>query len=200
MTRWRVSQEFDKANQEVLLCLLPLAVRLSQGPLDSTPPGELTMMVDQADGVAAPLRRRAPLVIEQMCFCRRIDKFGQYEPLPDHHQFRPGELVQVYAELRNFSSEAGKAGFETRLASSVRLTCPTIAGGPEVVWRQDFHDRDRVDRSRSPRRDYFSNYRFCIPENVPPGNYKLWLKVIDVPTGRSAEGSLPLVVTHRSAP
>ena len=181
----------------MLICLLPLAVRLSQGALDRAAANELTVMVDQADGVAGPLRRRAPLVIDKMSFCRRIDKFGQYQLLPENHEFHPGELVQVYAELRNFSSDAGKAGFETRLASSVRLTLHTDARGEEIIWRQDFHDRDRVDRSQSPRHDYFNNYRFCIPENLPPGTYKLWLKVIDVPTGRSTESSLPLRVAHR---
>lgn len=191
--------ELDKANREVLLCLLPLAVRLSQGALDRAAASELTVMVDQVEGAAAPLRQRAPLAIDKMCFCRRIDKFGQYEPLPDRRQFRPGELVQVYAELRNFSSNPGQAGFETRLASSVRLTRHTT-DREEIVWRQDFHDRDRVDRGRSPRRDYFNNYRFCVPENIPPGTYKLWLKVVDVPTGRSAESSLPLMVRARTGP
>ncbi len=193
-------QGLDKANQDVLLCLLPLAARLGQGPLDRTSAADLTAMADQAETVAAPLRLRAPLAIDKMCFCRRIDKFGQYESLPDRHEFRCGELVQLYAELRNFSCNSGKAGYETRLASSVRLTCQMPDSRTETVWRQDFHDRDRVDRSRSPRRDYFNNYRFCIPENLPRGSYKLWLKVVDVPTGRSAESSLPLVVTDHAGP
>lgn len=191
-------QGLDKANQEVLLCLLPLAARLGQGALDRASAGELAVMVDQAESVAAPLRRRAPLAIEKMSFCRRIDKFGQYEPLPDNHDFRPGELVQVYAELRNFTCQTGKCGYETRLGSSVRLT-HHVGDREEIVWRQDFHDRDRVDCSRSPRRDYFNNYRFCIPDNLPAGRYKLWLKVVDVPTGRSAESSQPLAVTDRSS-
>jgi hypothetical protein len=50
-----------------------------------------------------------------------------------------------------------------------------------LVFRQAFGDRDRQDVSRTPRHDYFNNYRFCVPD-MPPGQYTLWIQVEDMQT------------------
>jgi hypothetical protein len=61
------------------------------------------------------------------------------------------------------------------------------------------NDREHPDRSRSLRNDYCNGYRFCIPENIPPGAYRLVLRVSDVhlPERKPAERSLVLGVTTR---
>src|SRR5262245_23549312 len=104
-------QCYDKPNQEILLGLLPLARRLTEGSLNRTSRQEVSAMVDQLQSVAVPLRTRAELVIDKMCFCEQVKGFGVYKALPEDHAFqaatadRPGELVQVYVELRNFAVE-----------------------------------------------------------------------------------------------
>jgi hypothetical protein len=184
-------EKLDKPTQDLLLRLLPLVARLSEGTQNTNDTEEL-------EEVIRLLRARSTLELDRICFCRRIDKFGQYEPLPNDYRFKPGEMVQVYVELQNFSIHEEQGMYETRLASSVEIQ----DAQNQTVWRQDFKDRDRPDRSRSPRHDYFNSYRFCIPENLPPGTYRLVVRIADVhlPERKPAERTLPLEVTTRPRP
>jgi hypothetical protein len=184
----------DKTGQEALLCLLPLAVRLSEGSLDRARPDEMAEMVDGLHGVETSLQRRAALRIENMCFCRQVRGFGDYDPIPAGQAAfeagsggQAGDMIQVYAEVRNFSSEAQDPFQVTRLASRAEI--------------QDY-DHKKVkaidfgvytDRRRSPRQDYFILYSFRVPPDLPPGHYVLWIFVQDAlgPAGRpSAQKSL----------
>jgi hypothetical protein len=58
-----------------------------------------------------------------------------------------------------------------------------------IVWHLGFDDREHPDLSQTQRHDFFNNYSFHVPR-IPPGLYTLWLQVMDVPTGRSAEHTL----------
>lgn len=174
-------QGYDRANQEALLCLLPLAARLGEGGLDRAPPQEVAELLDGLHSLELPLARRAPVRIEKMCFCRWIRAFGDYEPLADGQAaFEAGSdgqlggLVQVYAEVRNFTSEEQRPLHVTRLASWGEIR--DYAHG-QVVARIDFPNKE--DRSLSPRQDYFINYRFRVPASLPPGPYTLWIYVKD---------------------
>lgn len=181
-------QRYEMPNQELLLKLLPLAAHLSQGNLARDNPKDVAVVVDELQSLLIPLRPRAALVIDQMCFCMQIDKFGSYVPMPAEHKFRPSEVAQVYVELRNFSSECRNRFYLTHLTSSVEIR--DYRG--EKVWRQDFpEDRNRPDLSRTLRNDYFNNYRFYIPQ-IPQGRYTLWIRVVDVgqQPHRSAERSI----------
>jgi hypothetical protein len=180
-------ERYDKPNQELLLCLLPLAARLTEDNLDQASPQYLATVLEQLSSLSRPLRSRAALSIEKLCFCREIKGYGLYEPLPDDHAFRtgsdsrPGEMVQVYVEVRNFVSEPQGPFHLTRLASSLQIC--DLKGN--VVWRHAFPDaraeRDWGDRSRTPRTDYFINFNFWMPQ-LPPGYYTLWVQVEDVLT------------------
>jgi hypothetical protein len=183
-------RRYDKPNQELLLCLLPLAARLTESSLQQADPQDMAAVVEQLQGLETPLRARAALGIDKMCFCRRIERYGVYDPLPDNYAFRPGEPVQLYVELRNFSSELHDRVYVTRLHS--RVEAHDYEG--RVVWREDFHDADRADVSQTLRHDYFNNYRFCVPD-IPPGSYTLWIHVQDVATKRSTRRSLDFRVT-----
>jgi hypothetical protein len=173
-------------NQELLLGLLPLAARLAEGALAKD---DQAVLLDQLDSLLAPLRARAALALDRLCFCRGITMFGVYEPLPDDYVFQPGEYVHVYVEVRNFTSAKrprpdGQADYVVELASAAEIR--DVAG-------------KRVERLKVPppgpnlshaqRHDYFVGYHFCLPE-LPPGVYTLWLQVTDGPTGRQARRSL----------
>jgi hypothetical protein len=173
-------QACDKANQEALLCLLPLAVRLSEGSLHRARPDEMAEMVDGLRGVEASLQKRAALRIEKMRFCRQVRAFGDYEPIePGQAAFeagsggQDGELIQVYVEVRNFASEAQGPFQVTRLASSAEIR----DYAHKTVKRVDFDVY--TDRCRSPRQDYFIRYSFRVPRDLPPGPYTLWISVKD---------------------
>src|SRR5262249_23123041 len=89
---------YDKSIQGLLLYLLPLAVRLTEGDwqkYDSRQAGVVLAQLDHVtDQMTAQLRPRAELSIKKMCFCSHIAGYGKYEPMPDSHGYRPGELVQ----------------------------------------------------------------------------------------------------------
>jgi hypothetical protein len=182
-------KQLDKFSQEMLICLLPLAVQLSEAKELS--PQERALILEQLDSLMVPLRARAPLVIAKMCLCKSVDTFGVYEALPDDHVFQAGEQVLIYAEVQNFTSERketrhGQPVFVTWLASSVTIRNEAH----KAVWKQEFH-RDSPDHSQTLRHDYFDHYRFCLPK-LRPGLYKIEIQVEDVATGRPAKRSLDL--------
>ena len=189
-------QRYDKANQDLLFCLMPLVARLGEGGLDHASPQEVTLVMEQLSSATVPLRPRAALVLDRMCYCQRIDKFGVFEPLPDDHPFQPGDLVLIYAEVRNFSSQRRGPIYETQLGSAVKIK--DACGQCRKGWEWDFRGCDHPDRSLTLRNDYFSSYRFCLPLDMPPGNYTLWLTVEDRLTQRPAVlRALPLHVLAR---
>src|SRR5262249_4813509 len=160
-------ERYDRHNQELLLSLLTLAARLTQEDVRKASPPEVAALVAQLESLAAPLRPLAGITIGKMYFFRSIEKFGVHEPLPDHHVFRPGEPVQVYVELRNFTSQQCGHTYVTRLSSSVKV-CDYKNG---LRWHEEFHDDKQPDESQSLRHDYFNNYCFRLPDNLAQGRY-----------------------------
>lgn len=185
---------YDKANQDLLLGLLAILACWSEKSVEKSDPRELAQLVDHLNGLLLPLPSWVPLVIDQMCFCRRIEKYGVYEPLPEEHEFRPGELVQIYVELRNFAMERRDRFYLPHLASSLEIH--DYKG--HIVWREDRPENlNRPDLSRSLRHDLFLNCRFCVPP-IPQGSYTLWLQVADVSQKkhRTVKRSLDFRVTN----
>ncbi|HEV3235701.1 MAG TPA: hypothetical protein VGZ25_01855 [Gemmataceae bacterium] len=197
-------RHYDKSSQDLLMHLLPLAVRLTQNSLDNLNPTELSLILDQLRTLEQPIAAKASLTINKLCLVRReAERFGIYEKLPDDYVYaagsgeQPGERVLVYAEFRNFLSLPGANYCETRLMSTLEIR--DYQGHP--VWRQDFPTPP--DRSQTPRLDYFINYKFWVPQHLPPGSYTLWVQVKDVtglsgkepPAHRIARRSLDFRVT-----
>jgi len=184
--------KYEKTNQDLFLCLLPLAARLTEVNVSQLGDHETAMILDQMNSLAQPLRPRAALTIDKLCFCRRVYGFGAYEPLPDGHSFKPGDDVHVYVELRNFSSEKKELA-PGQVAYVTQVVCAAeIYDGTGKVWRRDqlVFRRERPDESRSLRHDYFDHCQFYMP-NIPPGRYTLQLRATDVPTRRTVK-SAPL--------
>jgi hypothetical protein len=199
-------KSYDRANQEILLCLLPLAALLTEESLQQANAQKVGAVVEQLDNMGTQLRSWAALTIDQMCFCRRIETFGIFEPYPEDHQFRPGDYVQVYAELRNLASEkreraSGEGTFVIRLASSGEIR--DYAGNkvfPRDSSRMIFRRKRPVEESQTLRHDYFDNYNFCVPD-LPPGAYTLCIQVEDQGTNppRTAQRSVDFRVTNLRA-
>jgi hypothetical protein len=193
-------RRYDPLNQDMLLGLLALSVRLTQGSLDRASPQDVLNVLEQLNSLTVMLRPRAALAVERACFCRDITKFGDYIPLPEDHQFqagrdgRCGERVLVYIELQNFASCPQGPFHETRL--DARLEVRDRSG--RRVWLQDF-PAERPDRSYTLRHDYFIALRFLVPADVPPGTYVLGIEVKDV-TDRLDRRALEHRVARRSLP
>jgi hypothetical protein len=196
---------YDRANQEMLLSLLPLAVRLTETSIDRASPVELTGMIDQLHGLSLPLRRRAGLRIARLCFCKEIKGFGMYEPLPEDQAVfqggndgHPGEVMQFYAEMRNFNSEAQGVFAVTRLKSWLEIR--NYQG--KTVWSTDKFPDERPDQCRTLRQDYFINYKIYVPAHLAPGSYTLVVQVQDLlaqPLRQPAVRSLEFRVTANGA-
>jgi hypothetical protein len=192
-------RSYDKTNQEVLLCLLPVAARLAEGNLQDASARDVDTMLDELNSGMVPLRARAPLTIEKMCFCRRIDAFGVYQALPEDYRFRPNEVAQIYVEVRNFATQRKTNATEAptyviQLTSSAEIL---DYAGNRVTAQPLVFQRKKPDESSTERHDYFESYRFCIPD-LPPGAYRLSIQVEDHGTRppRRAHQSLDFRVTN----
>lgn len=184
-------ERYDRPNQEMLLALLPLASLLTETSLNKANPQQVAAVMAQLQSLLVPLRKRADLVIDKMCFCSRIDRFGVYEPLPPDYAFRPGERVELYVEVQNFTSEPDGPRYVTRLISSAEIK--DFAG--EIVQQYELKDKEKPDYSRTPRHDFYNKYTIPLPHDLRPNSYTLWIVVTDVPTGRTDRRSLDFRVT-----
>lgn len=176
-------KNYDATTQDFFIRLLPAMARLTQKPLDQMNPEEVAVLQDQLEALLETLRPHADLVINKMCFCEWIKAFGVYKPLPAGHVFqggtkiRPGELVQVYVELRNFACEKRDPYHETLLSSYVEIRdVQNPKGSP--TWKYRFDDSKLPVRSRARLHDFFNNYSFYVPD-IPPGRYILTIQVTD---------------------
>ena len=119
-----------------------------------------------------------------MCFCEWVKAYGIYRPLPEGHGFvapthnRPGELVQLYVQLRNFASELSNGTYTTKLSSTVEIRPQGSDPSAKPTWFFSFDDGKQPLRSRTLLNDYFNNYSFYVP-NIPPGTYTLTIQIAD---------------------
>ena len=191
-------QGYDQETQEFFLRILPTLTVFTKKRLDQLTPTEVAVLNDQLHNLMATLRPRSELVIEKMCYCESVKSFGVFAPLADGHPFlvalkdRPGELVQLYVELKNFSSELRDGRFETKLSSSIEIR----DAKNEKVWSYTYDDSKQPRRSLSRPSDYFIPYSFCVPVELAEGTYRLTVQIVDetMPDHRVARKELPLRV------
>ncbi len=196
----KASQVLDRAERaglSPLQTLLALNAGIGERELAQLSPEQATDVLNRLHDLAGRLKERASLQLGQVCFCRRIESFGQYEPLgsggKDLPEFqagsdgRPGERVQVYVEVLNCVPVKRQGQYETRLNSTLEIE--------EVVLQRKEGDERRkrvvfmnlgtcVDVSQSPRQDYFLNFQFHVPPRMPPGLYTLRVTVKDETPGQ----------------
>lgn len=182
---------FEAENQDVLLNLLPLTVSMSEVSLKQANPQEVAVVVEQLQSLLLLLRPHAALIMEKLCFCREIRKFGAYEAMEPQPKFRPGELVEVYFEIRNVTCNhvaSARGEFQTHTNTKLEIREQRgafIMNKPFVNQPEYFH---------TMRHDYFDRYRFQVPPTAPPGRYDLTVEVTDVPTGRKVKQKLEFQV------
>ena len=187
----------DPPNQELMLQLIPAVVQASRLDLQRSGPTELGILADQLRETADRLASRAPLVLDRVCFCRRVKNFGRYDPLPVDHRFQRGGLAELYVEVRNAPSVATSdpqqgEGYLTRLACTLQIFDASGAVVPITdrnLNRVPALTETKIDFTRSPIRDYFLLFRFPVPDR--PGNYVVSIKVHDPAGGREVSQTLP---------
>jgi hypothetical protein len=193
---------YDKSSQDLLLCLLPLTARLTEGGLERCNAREASALVKQMDRiserVSALLRPRAKLGIKKMCFCSAIEGYGKYIPRPDALGFLPGESAKVYIELENPTEQRHGNAYSVHLHSSIEIRDFKETFVERPIKRQP-ESAEEPDVSLSERHDFHMWCRFVVPRDLLPGFYTLRLRIVDTPTGRSVDGTLDFRVTSAHA-
>ena len=150
---------------------------------------------DRASQAIAPLntalrrlREQADLSIKNTAFCEQISYFGNYQKFT-RDEFTPGQEVLLYTEIENFNTEQTADGEHRTLLRSV---IDILGANGQTRWHKTFPATE--DRCRNPRRDYFHNYQFVIPDRLPLGPHTLKLTVVDDLSGKQASYSLRFLV------
>ena len=145
-------------------------------------------LLEMADRV----RNEAELSIPTIALCRRVDRFGVYEPIAGQ-RFLAGQEqpVIVYCEVENFASQLNNQKmWETKLKQEVVLY--TEQNGLEV-WR-DKQTRPVVDLSRNRRHDFFMAQMIRLPASLTIGRYLLKVSVEDLQVNRIAENTVAIEI------
>jgi hypothetical protein len=184
-------RRYDEPNQELLLRLLPVAVRLTtEQSLKAVDVEKGTAIVEEFNELLG-VPPQENLAVDKVCLCEDIKTFGSYKPFPEEHLFQPRDLVWIYVEVRNFTSvrcepplcispqgrgeiQRGEVYYETRLNTSARIK--NFARTRE--WALSFHRRYGPDRCRTRRHDYWDSLSFNMPDLLP-GRYTLEIEVED---------------------
>lgn len=140
---------------------------------DSAPASDRTAQTLAAlEGATAALADKADLDASVPVFCREVLNFGNYSEF-EHYDFRAGQTVVVYWEVRRFASRETKEGYRTSIHSSFVVQDSTGA----VRHRSEHPFQDDLCRNR--RHDYFNVVAFDLPKDLPVGVYTLKVKTVD---------------------
>lgn len=143
---------------------------------------------------AQELSAAGKLELKNLAFCESVEQFGWYQEFK-RKEFTAGQQVLLYVEVDNVTSERkAPQQFETELQGSYQIF---NAANHLVGERTLPLDKETC---RNWRRDYFLAYRVYLPEELPPGSYRLELSLEDlkakVPSGgkKLGEGVLDFTV------
>jgi hypothetical protein len=142
---------------------------------------EIGPLLDMADR----LRSQANLDIPVIALCKKVDAFGQYQPIDGEHlpYGRATEAI-VYCEVENFVPRLDeKQLWETRLTQHAVLYS---ASGAEV-WSDEV--KTVADVCRNRRRDFFIYDVVKLPPTLPPGEYTLKVTVEDQNANKFADNA-----------
>ncbi len=185
---------YDPRDQELLLRLLPIVARVERStPAAAAVRIEQQTLLEILQAIVADLRLSAPLVMNELVFCKQVYGFGKYEPL-GRSQFRPGEVVKVYTELLNLAERRDEELYVTAVGGGLEIRGPDC----KVKWTHTFPIT--LDQSAAPRTDHFLRFTLTVPPTLPPGFYTLRVLVLDQHTQRQAERSIGFRVTSLASP
>lgn len=181
----------EAENQDFVLALLPI---LSSGAAtrwreDAQAAAEL---VGQLQALTDRLEKYAALRLGTVAFCHPVHGYRRYEPWPANTPYRPGDLAQLYIEVRNIGGQPsrGPRGESWLIQVQAAVVIRDAHGQP--VSMPDPSDRRRrgpVMRfeekryTRGPVRDYYLLCAFPVPEQ--PGVYTATVEVSDAAGRRS---------------
>jgi len=129
------------------------------------------------------LAETAPLVVSNLAFCTEVKSYGNIVEFSEN-EFKPNQVVLLYAEVENFSSEETSRGFHTSMRSSYQIF---DSRGQQVV-QQDFPVTEEFCRKR--RRDFFIGHQMRMPERIYDGRHTLKLTIEDLNSKKIGQASI----------
>jgi hypothetical protein len=192
-------QVYDPETRELLLRLLPTLSLFSKKKVVELTAAEIAVLDEQLASVRNVILPHAELAISKLIFCESIKGYAFYKPLPESHLFlaargdRPGELVQLYVEMKNLSSRPTNGLYETDLASTVEV----FDEAGQRHWVHRFRPDELTLVSRLRLGNYYHNFSFFLPSSLTPGKYHLTVTLIDQTypeSPRTTTASTPLTV------
>jgi hypothetical protein len=142
-----------------------------------------------ADASAVPEPNAAEsLAINDLRLCRRVLGFGNVEPL-DASACKVGQAIIVYSEMAGVSWKRQGDKYLARLASDVQVL---PADSDQPLWQQSLGTAD--DTCARRRQDFFVSDRLTLPDNLPPGNYRLRLIQKDLIAERATSATLSFTI------
>jgi hypothetical protein len=136
------------------------------------------------------LETEVPLEVAVLKLCRKVNGFGDIETLEPATR-RAGQPVVLYCEMIGLTYEPAAGQFRSRLAADLELIPP---GTETPAWSHSLGTVE--DNCRRRRRDYYANYKFTLPENLPAGEYRLRLREKDLATERVATSETSLTIVR----
>lgn len=184
----------EAENQDFVLALLPI---LSGGATtrwreEAHAAAEL---VGQLQALTDRLEKYAALRLGTVAFCHPVHGYRRYEPWPANTPYRPGDLAQLYIEVRNIGGQPSRGPRGESWLIQVQASVVIRDAHGQTVSMPDPLDRRRrvpVMRfeekryTRGPVRDYYLLCAFPVPEQ--PGVYTATVEVSDA-AGRRSEPS-----------
>jgi hypothetical protein len=189
--------ELDRANQELILAILPVLSRGAAANLTADPIAAAAL-VEQLHSAAARLEPLAALRIEAALFCAAVNGFGRYDPWPVNKPYRPNEQAQLYIEVRNLVSQPAVGPKNERYLTLAHCRAEVRDAYGKLVplpHPDDYHRRvtvlefERKLRTRAPVQDLHILGNFPAP--TTPGVYTVTVTVSDA-AGRRSVTSQPV--------
>ncbi len=180
------SDTFDDRELEVLRELQQFVDRVHRDVYRQDSPEPL---VEAARDLAEQLSSQLTLRIPTLELCKRVNGFGQYEPLAGtKFLVNRSNRIGVYTELENFGTRVDAEG-QHRVEVSQTISLYNEFG--TKAWEEG--PKRFADTSRNRRRDFF----LAVPIDLPPlsvGAYNLKVSMRDESSGAVAEKTIEIEV------
>jgi hypothetical protein len=131
-----------------------------------------------------------PLAITELRLCRSVHGFGSFEEA-DATALTVGQRLILYWELAGLRYEKQDNVFHSTISSRIEMR---VAGFASTVWEHDLGTAE--DTCRHPRRDYYANCEFSLPERLSPGPYSVRLIQTDKRSQQTTSADIPITIVR----
>ncbi len=145
--------------------------------------------VDALEDVLILLREKAPLEVENTLLASEIYQFGSYDERASS-VFAPNEPILIYAELRNFHTEAvGDGTYAIRINEDFQL----LDIDDNLIYERKEFAAVELNFNNPRVTDLFLRNTVNL-SGVPSGSYKVKIIITDLPSGKKGDMIVPISI------